>query len=139
MKEAKISESKKRKMYPKEFVFEILAEVANIGISSTARKYQIPISTIGSWKKDYEKEYEEIKANVKDTFIIKANEVIQKYLEHLLDTDIVGRTTARDSAIVIGTLRDKISLEKGEPTERIESNEISGVLWSRYEHSKKGD
>jgi hypothetical protein len=72
--------------------------------------------------KGYKNEYEEIKIKTKDTFIAKANEVIQKYLAHLLDENVIKATSGRDSAIIIGTLRDKISLEKGEPTERVEAN-----------------
>lgn len=126
------NELKKRKHYPKEFILEILAEVANIGIRPASRKYQIPISTIGTWQKRYESEYEEIKIKTKETFIFKANEVIKKYLEHLLDESVIKGTSARDSAIVIGTLRDKISLEKGEPTERIGTdNDITGILWRK--------
>jgi len=124
--------SKKRKHYSKEFVLEILTEVANIGITGASRKYQIPDSTISSWLKEYAKEYEEIKIKTKDTFIAKANEVIQKYLAHLLDENVIKATSGRDSAIIIGTLRDKISLEKGEPTERIGTdNDITGILWRK--------
>ena len=123
--------SKKRQHYSKEFVLEILTEVANIGITGASRKHQIPDSTISSWLKEYAEEYEEIKIKTKDTFITKANEVIQKYLAHLLDENVIKATSGRDSAIIIGTLRDKISLETGEPTERIETNDIDNILWRK--------
>jgi transposase-like protein len=123
---------KKRQRYSKEFVIEMMAEVVNIGVMATSRKNHIPFQTVSSWLKEYKSEYEEIKKKVKETFISKANEVITKYLEHLLDESVIKGTSARDSAIVIGTLRDKISLEKGEPTERIGTdNDITGILWRK--------
>ena len=132
MKElSKDIEVKKRQRYSKEFVIEIMAEVANIGVMATSRKNHIPFSTVSTWLKEYAEEYEEIKVKTKDTFIAKANEVIQKYLAHLLDENVIKATSGRDSAIIIGTLRDKISLEKGEPTERIETNDIDNILWRK--------
>ena len=122
---------KKRQRYSKEFVIEMMAEVVNIGVMAVSRKYHIPFSTVSTWLKEYAKEYEEIKVKTKDTFIAKANEVITKYLVHLLDETVIKATSGRDSAIIIGTLRDKISLEKGEPTERIETNDIGNILWRK--------
>jgi transposase-like protein len=125
-------EVKKRQRYSKEFVIEIMAEVANIGVMAASRKNHIPFSTVSTWLKEYAKEYEEIKIKTKNTFIAKANEVITKYLAHLLDENVIKATSGRDSAIIIGTLRDKISLEKGEPTERIGTdNDITGILWRK--------
>lgn len=120
-----------KKRYSKEFITEVLAEVANIGLIKASQKYNVPDSTISNWINRHPEEYKKIQEKTKDTFISKANEVIEKYLEHLKDDNIVKGTSARDSAIVIGTLRDKISLEKGEPTERIETNDIGNILWRK--------
>ncbi len=125
-----------KKRYSKEFITEVLAEVANIGLIKASQKYNIPDSTISNWINRHPEEYKEIEEKAKETFISKANKVIEKYLEHLLDENVIKVTSGKDSAIIIGTLRDKISLERGEPTERIEANEVAGILWRKVKQYK---
>ena len=73
---------------------------------------------------------------MQEVFVEQAGEVIRAYLEHLKDPDVVKKTSARDSAIVIGTLRDKLSLAKGDPNNRMEivgGGQAEGVLWAKLE------
>ncbi len=124
---------RKLRKYSFETITKVLADVANIGVTYAAKKWHIPISTVGTWVSEYPEEFEKIKNEVRDVFVEKAAEVINIYLEHLKDPEVVAKTSARDSAIIIGTLRDKLALAQGEPSERVEVNDggVEGVLWAR--------
>jgi len=129
---------RKLRRYSFETITKVLADVANIGVNYAAKKWHIPVSTVGTWVSKYPEEFEKIKSEVRDLFVEKAAEVVDIYLEHLKDPEVVAKTSARDSAIIIGTMRDKLSLAQGEPTNRVEINDdggAEGVLWARAQEN----
>jgi len=53
-------------------------------------------------------------------FVPRLLKGIAAYAEHIMEPGVVGRAGARDSAIALGTLIDKVQLLTGEATERSE-------------------
>lgn len=53
--------------------------------------------------------------------IIKALDIASTYIDHLKNPEVIAKASARDSAIVAGTMIDKAQLLAGEPTQISES------------------
>lgn len=54
--------------------------------------------------------------------IVKALDIASKYIDHLGVKEVIAKASARDSAIVAGTMIDKAQLLAGEPTQITESH-----------------
>ena len=48
--------------------------------------------------------------------IVKALDIASTYIDHLKNPEVIAKASARDSAIVAGTMIDKAQLLAGEPT-----------------------
>ena len=53
--------------------------------------------------------------------IVKALDIASTYIDHLKNPEVIAKASARDSAIVAGTMIDKAQLLAGEPTQISES------------------
>ena len=54
--------------------------------------------------------------------IVKALDIASTYIDHLKNPEVINKASARDSAIVAGTMIDKAQLLAGEPTIISQSN-----------------
>lgn len=91
---------------------EIRAYFASCGNKKeTARKFGVSDSTVRKVVSESD-EFAELRAQKKREHIEKAWAIINTYMDRVLDPEVVERTNARDSAIVMGTLWDKINKEK---------------------------
>lgn len=55
--------------------------------------------------------------------IVKALDIASTYIDHLKNPEVIAKASARDSAIVAGTMIDKAQLLAGEPTTITERKE----------------
>ena len=55
--------------------------------------------------------------------IVKALDIASTYIDHLKKPEVISKASARDSAIVAGTMIDKAQLLAGEPTTITERKE----------------
>lgn len=55
--------------------------------------------------------------------IVKSLDIASTYIDHLKNPDVIAKASARDSAIVAGTMIDKAQLLAGEPTTITERKE----------------
>ena len=53
--------------------------------------------------------------------IVKSLDIASTYIDHLKNPEVIAKASARDSAIVAGTMIDKAQLLAGEPTQISES------------------
>ncbi|AUS07415.1 hypothetical protein C1X05_00105 [Laceyella sacchari] len=92
----------------------IIAHYASCGnLSETARMFNVSVSTVHKVVKNSPADqFEELRNQKKKEHIEKAWSVINAYIEHVYNPELIQKTNARDSAIVIGTLWDKINREK---------------------------
>lgn len=65
--------------------------------------------------------------------IVKALDIASTYIDHLKEPEVIGKASARDSAIVAGTMIDKAQLLAGEPTTINESRKDVTKLVEEYE------
>jgi lysyl-tRNA synthetase class I len=92
----------------------------------TARLLEIPVTTVKDiYKKNENKpEFVELRSKKTDQFIQKANEIIDKAMERLLEElkDKENRIPVNNLSTVIGTLVDKRNLAEGKATVNTEIN-----------------
>ncbi len=65
--------------------------------------------------------------------IVKALDIASTYIDHLKKPETIAKASARDSAIVAGTMIDKAQLLAGEPTQITERKEPTPELVSELE------
>lgn len=92
----------------------------------TARLLNIPVTTVKDiYKKNENKpEFVELRSKKTDKFIEKANEIIDKAMERLLEElkDKENRIPVNNLSTVIGTLVDKRNLAEGKATTSTDIN-----------------
>ena len=65
--------------------------------------------------------------------IVKALDIASTYIDHLKNPEVIAKASARDSAIVAGTMIDKAQLLSGEPTIISERKEATPELVSELD------
>jgi len=73
-----------------------------------------------------------LRAAKKQEHIIQAHNIASQYMQHLQEPDVIGKASARDSAIVAGTMIDKAQLLAGEPTQIQERQDSLPELLHQY-------
>ena len=92
---------------------EIRAYYASCGNQNrTAREFGVSPSTVRLIIHEKKDEVEKIRTSKKEQWVSEAWATINKYMEHVQSEDVINRTNARDSAILIGTLHDKMLKSK---------------------------
>lgn len=133
---------------------EIRAHYASCGNKKeTARKFGVSESTVRKLVKESD-DFAELRALKKREHIEKAWAIINTYMERVLDPRVVEKTNARDSAVVMGTLWDKINKEKElelkreelalkklelERSEETDSGELDAIAEALKKVAKDGD
>ena len=88
---------------------EIRAYYAQCGnASETARKFNVSRSTVINLRDEKKDEFEQLRHHKKEQWINEAWNTINLYMNHVQDKEVIQKTNARDSAILIGTLHDKM-------------------------------
>lgn len=88
---------------------QIRAFYASCGnMRETARKFGVSPSTVKRIVDEKQDEVEQLRTQKKEQWIEEAWRTIHLYMEHVQDPKVVKKTSARDSAILIGTLHDKM-------------------------------
>lgn len=84
--------------------------MAASGISQRkiAKELGVSVSTVNKWSQDTRDEIEQIRTHKKTEWINEAWQTINLYMQHVQKDSVVERTNARDSAILMGTLHDKM-------------------------------
>ena len=78
-------------------------------------------------------EFNAYRAERKREQIVKALDIASTYIDHLKNPEVIGKASARDSAIVAGTMIDKAQLLAGEPTTITERKEPTPDLVKELE------
>lgn len=101
---ARLSEKKK------EQIKALLAQ----GMSQrrVAKEVGVAVSTVNKFSKDKADEVEHLRTHKKAQWIDEAWKAIGLYMNHVQEEKVINRTGARDSAILIGTLHDKMIKSK---------------------------
>lgn len=73
-----------------------------------AKDLNVSVSTVNKWSKDTKDEVEQMRTQKKEQWVNEAWKTINMYVQHVQKDEVVERTSARDSAILIGTLHDKM-------------------------------
>jgi hypothetical protein len=88
---------------------EIKAFYASCGnMRETARKFNVSPSVVKKIVDEEKDEVEQLRTQKKQQWIEEAWRTINLYMQHVQDPKVIARTSARDSAILIGTLHDKM-------------------------------
>ena len=77
--------------------------------------------------------FAEYRQQKKKEQIVKALDIASTYIDHLKEPEVINKASARDSAIVAGTMIDKAQLLAGEPTQITERKEPTPELVSELE------
>jgi DNA-binding MarR family transcriptional regulator len=70
-----------------------------------------------------DEEFQKFREEKKREQIAKALDIASTYIDHLKNPEVIAKASARDSAIVAGTMIDKAQLLAGEPTTITERKE----------------
>lgn len=73
-----------------------------------AKEVGVAVSTVNKVSKESKDEVEHLRTHKKEQWIEEAWKTINLYMQHVQDPKVIQRTSARDSAILIGTLHDKM-------------------------------
>ena len=88
---------------------QIRAYYASCGNKSeTARKFKVSVSTVHAIVEEKKDEVEKLRKHKKEQWVEEAWKTINLYMKHVQDEKVIRKTSARDSAILIGTLHDKM-------------------------------
>jgi hypothetical protein len=91
---------------------QIKAFYASCGnMNRTAKEFKVSWSTVKSICEE-DDNLEKIREHKKEEWISEAWKTINLYIQHVQTEEVVKRTGARDSAILIGTLHDKMIKNK---------------------------
>ena len=80
-----------------------------------------------------DEEFQKFREEKKREQIAKALDIASTYIDHLKNPEVIAKASARDSAIVAGTMIDKAQLLAGEPTQISERKEPTPELVSELE------
>ena len=75
-----------------------------------------------------DEEFQKFREEKKREQIAKALDIASTYIDHLKKPEVIAKASARDSAIVAGTMIDKAQLLAGEPTTITERKEPTPEL-----------
>jgi IS30 family transposase len=88
---------------------EIKAFYASCGnMRETARHFGVSPNTVMRIVNDEKDEVAQLRTQKKQQWIEEAWRTINLYMQHVQDPKVIAKTSARDSAILIGTLHDKM-------------------------------
>lgn len=88
---------------------QIRAHYASCGNQrETARRFGVSPTTVKRLVDDKKDDVEQLRTHKKKQWVNEAWKTIGLYMDHVQDEKVIKRTSARDSAILIGTLHDKI-------------------------------
>ena len=95
-----------------------------------AREAKMSKTTVQNILKDLnnDDEFNEYRRQAKREQIVKALDIASTYIDHLKNPEVIAKASARDSAIVAGTMIDKAQLLAGEPTTITERKEPTPEL-----------
>jgi DNA-binding MarR family transcriptional regulator len=80
-----------------------------------------------------DEEFQKFREEKKREQIAKALDIASTYIDHLKNPEVIAKASARDSAIVAGTMIDKAQLLAGEPTTITERKEPTPDLVKELE------
>lgn len=88
---------------------QIRAYYASCGNQNeTSRKFGVSPSTVRSIIHEKKDEVEKLRTHKKAQWVDEAWKTIGLYMDHVQSEKVIEKTNARDSAILIGTLHDKM-------------------------------
>ena len=88
-----------------------------------AKETKLPKTTVQNILLDLnnDDQFQAYREEKKREQIAKALDIASTYIDHLKNPEVIAKASARDSAIVAGTMIDKAQLLAGEPTQISES------------------
>ena len=95
-----------------------------------ARETKLPKTTVQNILLDLnnDDQFQAYREEKKREQIAKALDIASTYIDHLKKPEVIAKASARDSAIVAGTMIDKAQLLAGEPTTITERKEPTPEL-----------
>lgn len=102
-------------------------EMSQRDIAREAKMSKTTVQNILANLKDDE-EFRKFREEKKREQIAKALDIASTYIDHLKKPEVIAKASARDSAIVAGTMIDKAQLLAGEPTQITERKEPTPEL-----------
>jgi DNA-binding MarR family transcriptional regulator len=97
-------------------------EMSQRDIAREAKMSKTTVQNILANLEDDE-EFQKFREEKKREQIAKALDIASTYIDHLKNPEVIAKASARDSAIVAGTMIDKAQLLAGEPTTITERKE----------------
>ena len=107
-------------------------EMSQRDIAREAKMSKTTVQNILANLEDDE-EFQKFREEKKREQIAKALDIASTYIDHLKNPEVINKASARDSAIVAGTMIDKAQLLSGEPTIIAERKEPMPELVSELE------
>jgi iron uptake system EfeUOB component EfeO/EfeM len=100
-----------------------------------AKEVSLPKTTVHQILQDLNNDdkFQAYREEKKKEQIVKALDIASTYIDHLKNPEVITKASARDSAIVAGTMIDKAQLLAGEPTQITERKEPTPELVSELE------
>ena len=97
----------------------------DLSLRDIARETKLSHTTVNDILKDLNNDdaFLQYRTEKKKEQIVKALDIASTYIDHLKNPEVIGKASARDSAIVAGTMIDKAQLLAGEPTTITERKE----------------
>lgn len=95
-----------------------------------ARKVNLSKTTVHQILQDLNNDdkFQAYREEKKKEQIVKALDIASTYIDHLKNPEVINKASARDAAIVAGTMIDKAQLLAGEPTVITERKEPTPEL-----------
>ncbi len=100
-----MAQGKKLTDKKKDQIKAYLLECGNV--RQTARHFNVAEATVRKIR-DEKDDFAELHAQKRNDWVNEAWKTINMYVQHVQKDEVVNRTSARDSAILIGTLHDKM-------------------------------
>ena len=97
----------------------------DLSLRDIARETKVSHTTVSDILKDLQNDdtFLQYRTEKKKEQIVKALDIASTYIDHLKEPEVIAKASARDSAIVAGTMIDKAQLLAGEPTTITERKE----------------
>lgn len=110
-----------------DFIKHAIALALEIGVRNTSRLLGITEADVNNWMHSDEGKIKSIRDEMKARFVSKGCDVLDTYMDRLLDEEVIKKAPAKDIALVIGTVHDKMSsLIKGSFDDLIPSDVVGG-------------
>jgi len=95
-----------------------------------AKEVSLPKTTVHQILQDLNNDdrFQAYREEKKKEQIVKSLDIASTYIDHLKNPEVIAKASARDSAIVAGTMIDKAQLLAGEPTTITERKEATPDL-----------